>query len=113
MIKWTRVSILDTYNLAIGLFLVISPWLLASIHGVMGVDAWIVGAMVVTLSIAALFAFAEWEEWGMLFGGFWLAMSPWVLGYQNTTAMKWNIGAGILIAFIAGLELWLIHYENP
>jgi SPW repeat len=113
MSRWRRESILDLYNLIVGIFLFASPWLLASTHGVMGEDARVSGLVVVSLSVAALIAFAEWEEWGLFIIGFALAASPWVLGFQNTTAMKFNVGIGLFVAYLAALELWLIHYYPP
>jgi hypothetical protein len=113
MTKWRRESILDVYNLILGAFLFVSPWLFASAHGVMGQDSWVSGVLIISLSATALIAFAEWEEWGLLILGLWLAVSPWVLGFQNPTAMKINVGLGLVVAYFAALELWLIHYFSP
>jgi SPW repeat len=110
MTKWRRESILDVYNLVLGAFLFASPWLFASTHGVMGEDAWVSSVVIISLSATALVAFAEWEEWGLMILGLWLAASPLVLGFQNTTAMKINVGLGSVIAYFAAIELWLIHY---
>ena len=111
MIKWRRGSILDFYSLVVGGFLFVSPWLFASVHGIMGHDAWVSSVLIVSLSVTALVAFAEWEEWGLLTIGLWLAMSPWVLGFHNATAMKVNVGVGLVVAYLAAMDLWLIHYD--
>ena len=63
------------------------------------------------LSLAALIAFADWEEWAALAMGLWLLASPWVLGFPHAAAMKIHIGVGLVVAYLAGLELWLIHYH--
>jgi SPW repeat len=105
--------ILDVYSLMLGAFLLVSPWLLASTKTIMGHDAWICGVLVVSLSTTALIAFVEWEEWCVLALGLWLAVSPWLLGFQNPTAMKVNVGIGLLLGYLAAMQLWLIHYATP
>lgn len=113
MTKWRKESILDIYNLVFGVLLFTSPWLLATTHAVMGEDAWVASGLIVSLSVAALMAFAEWEEWIILLLGIWLVVSPWILGFHHVTAMKINVGVGIVVAYLAGLELWLLHYSAP
>ena len=68
--------------------------------------------IVVAVSAVALIAFREWEEWIACVLGLWIAVSPWVLGFQHTVAMFINLSVGILIAYLALLELWLIHYRS-
>jgi hypothetical protein len=41
------------------------------------------------------------------------AMSPWMLGFHNATAMKINVGIGLLVAYFAALELFLIYDSAP
>ena len=106
---WRSEAILDIYNIGLGAFLFASPWLFAFAHGAVREDAWMTGALVVLLSIGALVAFAEWEEWINLILGLWIAASPWVLGFLHTAAMQVCIAVGILVAYIAAIELMLIH----
>jgi SPW repeat len=113
MMKQRKESILDIYNLVLGALLFASPWLFASTHAVMGEDAWVTSILIVSLSVAALMAFAEWEEWIILLLGIWLVVSPWILGFHHITAMKINVGVGLAVAYLAGLELWLLHYSAP
>jgi len=109
---WRRESILDVYNLALGIFLFASPWVLTISHGAMADDAWISGFIVVLVATGALVAFAEWQEWITLALGIWILVSPWVLGFQHTSAMKANIAVGALVTYLAAMELWLIHYTH-
>jgi hypothetical protein len=44
--------------------------------------------------------------------GLWLIASPWALHFPASAAMKIHIGAGLLLVYVAGLELWLIHYHH-
>jgi hypothetical protein len=68
------------------------------------------GAAILAASIAALLVFSEWEEWIELLAGLWMVASPFVLGFQHTTAMHVSIAIGLVVAYIAALDLWLIHY---
>jgi len=113
LIKWRQEAVLDAYNLLLGAFLFASPWLVASTNGPMGEEAWVSGALIVLISVASMMAYAKWKEWIVLALGLWLAISPWVLGFHNTTAMKINVGIGLLVAYFAALELFLIYDSAP
>jgi hypothetical protein len=103
-------AILDVYKLLLGVLLFVSPWLFAFAHGAAGLDARAVGAAIAVASLAALLAFAEWEEWIVLLAGLWMTASPFILGYEHTTAMHVSIGIGLTVSYLALLDLWLIHY---
>jgi len=111
MLKWRRETILDIYNLILAAFVFVSPWLLSYVRDAAIENAWITGAVGVALTLAALLLFAEWEEWALGAVALWLIVSPWVLGFAHTRAMHVDIGIGIAIAYIAALELWLLHYS--
>jgi len=113
LIKWRREAVLDAYNLLLGAFLFASPWLVASTRGPMGEEAWVSGALIIFISVALLVAYAKWKEWIVLALGLWLAISPWVLGFHNSTAMKINVGIGLLVAYFAALELFLVYDSAP
>lgn len=110
LIKWRRESILDVYQMALGLFLFLSPWLFAFPHSVSRVDDWMIGLAVVAVGIAATMAFSEWDEWINLLLGVWLVIAPWVLGFIYPTATHISVAVGLVIAYLALLDLWLIHY---
>jgi SPW repeat len=57
------------------------------------------------LAIAALAAFAVREEWLNLIVGLWALVSPWVLGFQGTTAMTVHVIIGAAVAILAAIEL--------
>ena len=109
--RWRRESALDVYTAAFGLFLFVSPWLFAYADKNARLDLWASGAAIAAISIAAIIAFSDWEEWLNFLLGFWLTASPWVLGFAHTRAMHVSIGLGVMVAFIAALELWLVNYE--
>jgi SPW repeat len=113
MRRWRSEAILDVYNLVLGVFLFVSPWLFAYAGSVGRLDAWLTSSVLVLVSIAALVAFAEWEEWISLALGLWMIVSSWLLGFAHTRAMHIGIGVGCVVVYFAGLELWLIHYDRP
>jgi predicted cobalt transporter CbtA len=112
MKKWRRESILDLYNLVLAAFLFISPWLFAQANGTAAADLRISGVAVAVLSLAAILAFATWEEWANVLLGLWLIASPWILGFPHTRAMHFSIGIGVAVTFFAALELWLVYDET-
>lgn len=79
-------------------------------NGSLRFDTLASATLVAVISLAALVAFQEWEEWINFVLGVWISLSPWILGFQHTAAMFVNLTVGILIAYLAMLELWLIHY---
>jgi len=109
MKRWRRESALDLYNLLLAMFLLISPWLFARANGTAAVDLRTSGAAIAILSLAAMVAFANWEEWANLLLGLWLIVSPWALSFTHTRAMHFSIGVGATVAFLAALELWLVY----
>jgi len=73
MKKWRRESVLDLYNLLLAMFLLVSPWLFARTDGTAAIDLRASGAALAMLSLAAIVAFASWEEWVNLALGLLLA----------------------------------------
>lgn len=111
MSTWRRESVLDLYTLIVGLFLFASPWLFAFGNENARIDIWASSALVAATSIIAIVMFSDWEEWLNLLLGFWLIVSPWLLGFAHTKAMHISIGAGIVVTFMAALELWLVNCD--
>jgi SPW repeat len=113
--QWRNESYLDVLKLILGAFLFATPWIYH--FGTTAADsrnAWLLGAAIVVLSIAALAAFAAWEEWATLILGLWVLISPWVLGFSAAvTAMRVHVTVGAIVAALAAFELWLMHQSPP
>jgi hypothetical protein len=109
MKHWRRESALDLYNLFFAVVLLAAPWLFTLTNSAGKLDLWASGAAIAVISLAALFAFARWEEWVNLLLALWLIVSPWLLGFAHTRAMHFSIGIGCVVAFMALLELWLVY----
>ncbi|MCC6889364.1 MAG: SPW repeat protein [Hyphomicrobiales bacterium] len=107
--EWRNERVCDVLNLILGAFLFFSPWIFGFASGAQTQNAVISGIAIMVLSIAALAAFATWEEWLNLIIGLWVVVSPWVLGFADTTAAMVALAVGILVAAIAAVELWLMH----
>lgn len=87
----------------------IAPWLFGFVRPSGRLDAELVGLAVIVLSAAAIFAFADWEEWLKVLLGLWLIAAPWILGFAHTSAMHVSIAMGVAVTFFALLELWVVH----
>jgi SPW repeat len=112
MNEWSNARLCDVANLILGLFLLVSPWVVGY-SGQPMQNAMISGVVIAGLSIAALAAFAQWEEWLNLLLGLWVLASPWLLGFQGTTAALVHIVVGILVAALAAIEIWLTQRTTP
>jgi hypothetical protein len=112
MENWTNAKLCDVANLVLGAILFVSPWIFGFDAGKASQNAMIVGVVMAALAIAALAAFAVWEEWLNLVVGLWAVISPWVLGFQGTTAMTVHVLIGLAVAALAAIEIW-ITTQNP
>ncbi len=108
---WRRESIIDVYELALGMFLFVSPWLFKFAHAAT-LETWMGSAAVIATSVAAIVAFSKWEEWFNALLGVWLIVSPWILGFAHTTAMHVSIGVGVVVTYLALLELYLLRFPE-
>jgi SPW repeat len=105
----------DTSNLALAVWLFFSPWIVGfADHMPAAWTAWLTAIAIGAFAIAALMAFAEWEEWINLVLGLWAVVSPWVVGFatdQPPTVVMFL--TGLVVAAIAAIELWLFHRQPP
>ncbi|WP_051310637.1 SPW repeat protein [Bradyrhizobium sp. Cp5.3] len=106
-----RETVPDVYNLFLAAVLFISPWLFKLTISQGRIDIWVTSAIIGILSLAAIIAYRDWEEWINVLMGVWLIVSPWLLGFAHTRAMHLSIGFGVVIVLLALLDLFL-HYEK-
>jgi hypothetical protein len=107
MDDWSSARFCDVINLILGMILFFSPWLFDLSAGPQWQTASLIGILVAVLSIAALAAFAVWEEWVNLGAGLTLIVSPWLLGFQDSSAMAIDAVIGAIVALLAGIGVWL------
>lgn len=113
MNNWSNAKLCDVANLILGAILFISPRIFAFSAGPESQSAYISGIVIVVFSIAALASFAVWEEWLNLIVGLWVIVSPWLLGFPNTTAMTVSVAIGVLVVALAAVELWIMSQQPP
>lgn len=101
-------NLFDIANIVAGLGLLLSPWYLGYVSEPYAApNAWVAGAAVVLIALAALFAFHQAEDWGSLAVGLWAALSPWLLGFADlSSATTAHVVAGLIVAILAALRLW-------
>jgi hypothetical protein len=112
MENWTNAKLCDVANLILGVILFFSPWIFKFDAGRPSENAYIAGIIIAVLAIAALSAFAVWEEWLNLIVGLWALVSPWVLGFEGK-AMTVTAIIGVIVAILAAIELWMLSQNPP
>jgi hypothetical protein len=112
---WKKEAIADVINLALGAWLFLTPWIFGFVaEPSASWNAWLSGLVIGALAIAALVAFAEWEEWINLLLGAWVAAAPWIVGFaSHATATRLHILVGIAVAIVAAVRLWFMHRSPP
>jgi len=113
MDDWSSIKLCDVANLILGMVLFFSPWEFNLAVGAQWQTASIVGILIAVLSIAALAAFAVWEEWLNLIAGVVLIVAPWLLGFQDSDAMTIDVVIGVSVAALAAFEVWAMRYARP
>ena len=104
----------DWINLILGLALIASPWVLGFTAGTVTLNAVIGGFAIGVVAVAALAAFAQWEELVNLALGVWVLVSPFVLGFSTETIATWtHVAVGLAVAVLAAAELWLVTRQPP
>jgi hypothetical protein len=103
----------DWVNLVLAVLLFISPWLLSfAADPAASTNAWISGVIVGAIAIAALTAFAEWEEWLEMLVGVWIVISPWTLGFALDRPAMWaHVIIGLLVIAFAASELYQVKRQ--
>ena len=102
----SNAKLCDIGNLILGAILILSPWIFGFAAGPQSENGLATGIVLIAVSIAALTAFAVWQEWLNLIVGLWLIVSPWLLRFQSTEAVRIEFTIGIIVAAFAHNELW-------
>jgi hypothetical protein len=107
----TGISVL---NLLIGIWLIISPFVVMAFNQLMNMRAnnVIIGILVglVALFRASNSARAQWS-WANVVLGVWLIISPFALGVSSNVTVVWhNVIAGIVVALLAWSRAFSTHH---
>jgi SPW repeat len=95
----------STLNLLIGIWLILSPFVLAAFAHLQNARSnnVIVGILVAVIGLvgAARMAHSGWSWFNVLLG-IWLIASPFVLGFSGVAVAMWhNIIAGVVVTLLA------------
>jgi peptidoglycan/LPS O-acetylase OafA/YrhL len=108
----------DTASLILGVWMILSPWILQFTGTPAAMwNAIVFGVLIAVMALMALVDFHEWEEWADMAIGAWLIVSAWVLGFAMTEAAAgaqggayaatWNfVVVGILTLGMAAWSLF-------
>jgi SPW repeat-containing protein len=100
MEEWSRAKLCD-------IVMFFSPWLFSLSAGAPRQTASIIGLLIAVLSIAALAAFAVWEEWFNLVVGLWLIATPWLFSFEDSKGITVDVLIGTAVAALATFEILL------
>ncbi|HEY5603020.1 MAG TPA: SPW repeat protein [Gammaproteobacteria bacterium] len=90
----------DSIELAIGLWLLVSPLALGFFsHPVASMTAITIATVVFFVSQLGIANQQPWEEWINLTAAVILLVSPWLFGYASIAAATWNaiVAGGLLV----------------
>ena len=106
----------DWANLALAVWLFVSPWVLqfgdahpAGTGGQAGDaawNAWVLGVLVFLVALSAVSRMEGWQEWISLLFGAWIFAAPWALGFTHLPAASWDhwiTGAVIFLLALSSL----------
>lgn len=101
----------DLTNAVIGVWLIASPIVLHfSDYSVSTQNTLLVGIVITLLAVEALKIPEAWEEViNVIFGG-WLAISPWVPGFDGPPAAMYN--SAMAGSLIIALALWAMFRDR-
>jgi hypothetical protein len=69
---------------------------------------YVVGALLLAISISAVFAFRPWKQWVRGVLGLWLAVSPWIVGFSNVPPLTLDaVVIGLIIVALSASALYV------
>lgn len=104
----------DWVNLLLGVWLFLSPWVLAytTAPTIAAWNAWVLGVALVVFSAIAVSMPQMWEEVINVLIGIWMIISPWVLGFTGTRSAEANaVIVGIVAIVLAAWAMTLARRE--
>jgi uncharacterized membrane protein HdeD (DUF308 family) len=110
-----RKSAQDWIMLVCGVLLFVAPWAMGFSGDLAAASAaWVGGIVIAAMAIAALFQFAEWEDWVALVAGVLMIVAPWILGFAALRYAVWAfVALGLIVAVASVSEIWTIRHSTP
>lgn len=101
----------DVGNLVAGVWMIVSPWVLA--YQAQPRPMWnavVLGVVIAAVALSALWQAFAWQEWANLVLGAWLVVSPWTLGFSALQAA--TVNAVIVGLIVAALAIWVLATDR-
>lgn len=97
-------------NLVLGLWLLVSPWVLKyQSEKTLMWSAVIFGTLIAVIAAGALFRVAMWQEWGNVVLGICALIAPWMSENASTAATSSAVITGGAVAVMA---LWALATDE-
>ena len=108
-----RDAFLDSLKLTCAAALFVSPWVFA-FTPVATWNLWVSGYAVLTITLAALVAEADWEPRANFWLGAWIIAAPWILGFSgDPDATFVHMAGGGMVSILSAVELWTAERNPP
>jgi hypothetical protein len=108
-----REAFLDSLKLTCAAALFASPWVFA-FTPVATWNLWVCGYTVLTISLAALVAEADWEPRANFWLGAWIIAAPWILGFSGDPEATFvHMAGGGMVSILSAVELWTAERNPP
>jgi hypothetical protein len=97
----------DTTNAVLGGWLIVAPLALGFQSDLTALaNTVFVGALLLAAALGAILVPRPWEDWTETALGLWLAISPWVLGFETQISRANAVVIGLLVLTLA---LWALQ----
>jgi hypothetical protein len=97
----------DSTNAVLGGWLIVAPLALGFQSDLMALaNTALVGLLLLAAALGAIFVPRPWEDWTETALGLWLAVSPWVLGFDSAAA---RVNAVVIGLVVLTLSLWALQ----
>lgn len=105
----------DPVNSLLGLWFVLSPWVVGYQDNAPAVAAAIVlGALMLIAAFGAMMLPKAWEEWSQVVLGILMIIAPWVLAFSATRDAMWtSVCTGVVTLVLALWTLMTDEDFNP
>lgn len=100
----------DWVNLALGLWLFVSPWALDYAHTAAAWNAYVMGAGIVVFAAIAAYVPKAWEEVINTLLGVWLVLSPFVVGFTGMAGVA--LHTAVIGVLVIGFAVWAM-FSDP
>lgn len=97
----------DTTNAVLGGWLIVAPLALGFQSDLVAMaNTAMVGLLLLAAALGAILVPRPWEDWTETALGLWLAVSPWILGFESQLA---RVNAVVIGLVVLTLALWALQ----